>query len=152
MTSSAQIRLEVELDELQPLDINSIRARWRRRFKSDPPKLRSKDLLLHAFAYALQAKRHGDLSPRVRRQIEALAVDFVNSASAVAKPRESLSLGAALVREWNGARHVVLVEENGFRYDGALYKSLTAAAGAITGSHWNGRRFFKLDRSREADR
>lgn len=148
--SSAQIRLEVEMSELQRLDAQSIRERWRQRFGSNPPKHRSKDLLLHAFAYGLQAKRHGDLSKVVKRRLGELAIDFQDESFHPA-PRANLPQGTALVREWNNRRHVVLVEANGFRYQDATYSSLTAVAGAITGTHWSGRKFFKLDKRADGD-
>ena len=39
----------------------------------------------------------------------------------------------------------VLVTADGFEYEGMRYASLSAAAKAITGSHCNGFRFFKLE-------
>jgi hypothetical protein len=42
-----------------------------------------------------------------------------------------------------GRTYEVTVHPNGFEYDGELYKSLSAVAHAITGSHWNGYHFFK---------
>ena len=32
----------------------------------------------------------------------------------------------------------------GFEYDGEVYRSLSAVAKAVTGSHWNGHLFFGL--------
>lgn len=50
--------------------------------------------------------------------------------------------GTRLVREWNGGLYEVTVTLNGFEYDGRLYRSLSAIAKAITGTHWNGKLFF----------
>jgi len=47
-----------------------------------------------------------------------------------------------LVRDWNGKRYEVVVAADGFVYDGAPYRSLSAIAKAITGAHWNGKLFF----------
>ena len=33
---------------------------------------------------------------------------------------------------------------NGFEFEGDIYKSLSAVAKAITGTHWNGYHFFGL--------
>lgn len=151
MTSSAQICLDVEMSELQRHDTNSIRERWRQRFGSIPPKHRSKDLLLHAFAYALQVKRHGDLSKAIKRRLGELAIDYQDENFHPA-PRASLPPGTALTREWNNRRHVVLVEAKGFRYQDSTYSSLTAVARAITGTHWSGRKFFKLDKNNQGER
>jgi hypothetical protein len=55
--------------------------------------------------------------------------------------------GTRLVREWNGRTYEVTVVYGGFEYDGRRYRSLTAIATAITGTHWNGRAFFGLKES-----
>jgi hypothetical protein len=46
------------------------------------------------------------------------------------------------LREWNGVTHIVDVEPDGIRYQNRLYRSLTAVAREITGTHWSGPRFF----------
>jgi hypothetical protein len=38
----------------------------------------------------------------------------------------------------------VKVLPNGFDYEGQTYRSLSAVAKAVTGSHWNGHLFFGL--------
>jgi hypothetical protein len=57
-----------------------------------------------------------------------------------------LSPGARLVREWGGATYTVDVVEDGFRWNGTRYRSLSAIARAITGASWSGPRFFGLNR------
>ena len=52
--------------------------------------------------------------------------------------------GAVLTRTYKGERVSVTVLDNGFEYDGDVYRSLTAVARAVTGSHWNGYHFFGL--------
>lgn len=54
--------------------------------------------------------------------------------------------GTRLVREWNGIEHTVTVLRDGFEFEGRKYKSLSAIARAITGTRWNGRRFFGIAR------
>ena len=56
----------------------------------------------------------------------------------------NLGIGARLTRQWQGRTHEVIVEADGFRWEGQSYKSLSAAATAIAGSRWNGPRFFGL--------
>jgi hypothetical protein len=52
--------------------------------------------------------------------------------------------GAVLVRVFKGCEHRVTVRANGFEYAGEVYRSLSAVAHAISGSHWNGYHFFGL--------
>lgn len=58
--------------------------------------------------------------------------------------RRRLVPGSRLLRDWNGRTHAVDVTENGYMYEGATYRSLSAIARRITGAHWSGPRFFRL--------
>ena len=70
------------------------------------------------------------------------------ASSAAAAPSgrrvSSLGIGATLRREWRGRTVEVVVEADGFRWEGRTYPSLSAAATAIAGTRWNGPRFFGL--------
>jgi hypothetical protein len=55
-----------------------------------------------------------------------------------------LKSGALLVREWNGRLERVMILEEGFAWNGATYRSLSQIAKAMTGTSWNGHRFFGL--------
>lgn len=55
-----------------------------------------------------------------------------------------LGVGAKLRRDWQGRVVEVEVRANGFRWEGQVYPSLSAAAAAIAGTRWNGPRFFGL--------
>ncbi|WP_281411524.1 DUF2924 domain-containing protein [Enterovirga aerilata] len=52
--------------------------------------------------------------------------------------------GTLLVREWEGTLHRVMVLEEGYAWNGQSFESLSKAARAITGTNWNGPRFFGL--------
>ena len=67
-----------------------------------------------------------------------------------AAPAGSVSAGTHLVREWNGRTYQVEVIDNGYRFDGKTYPSLTTIAKRITGTHWSGPRFFGLTPKRKA--
>ena len=67
-----------------------------------------------------------------------------------AAPAGSVSAGTHLVREWNGRTYQVEVLDNGYRFDGKTYPSLTAITKRITGTHWSGPRFFGLAPKRKA--
>jgi hypothetical protein len=51
---------------------------------------------------------------------------------------------AARVRDYQGRRHTVTVAPEGFVWEGASYSGLSAIARAITGTVWNGPRFFAV--------
>ena len=62
---------------------------------------------------------------------------------AVPNTPKAVSKGTRLRRDWKGKTYEVFVRDDGkFEYDGAVYRSLSAVATEITGTHWNGKKFF----------
>ena len=124
-----------EVRALERLDLEGLRAEWRRRLRSHRPALRSHDLLRRNLAWQIQADAYGGLAPAVR---EALRRKGKGAPAA-------LSTGARLAREWGGVRHEGRgVGGRGDLYQGNRYDSLSSVARAITGVRWNGPRFFGL--------
>jgi hypothetical protein len=125
-----------------------------------------KTWLIRRIAWHLQARQEGDLSERARRRAQELANDAdvrvtpprgqcVPSGGGkpvqakVAPDRRLSGVGEDIVRKYKGQLIRVVVEANGtFDYEGKRYKSLSAVAKAITGSHCNGFRFFGLEGKR----
>ena len=97
----------------------------------------------------MQADELGDLEPDTVRLLKQIGsggatVDTVRLTSEFDRRRTELKLGTILVREWNGRPHRVMVVEEGFAWNGKTYESLSRIAFAITGTKWNGPRFFGL--------
>lgn len=132
MTSHA---LAAEIAVIGELDLDGLRQEWARRYGAPPP-LRSVPILSLMLAWRVQADALGGIGSEARRAI-------ARKGKLRAEGRE-LGIGARLTRQWQGRTHEVVVEADGFRWDGQLYKSLSAAATAIAGSRWNGPRFFGL--------
>ena len=93
----------------------------------------------------------GDLDKatlRMLRQAKGDGDDSIRhpfaSREAATKDGVNLKAGALLVREWNGALQRVMVLEKGFAWNGKTYGSLSQIAKAMTGTSWNGHRFFGL--------
>ena len=85
-----------------------------------------------------------------RLQPGALWPPLANETPSSGTPAGSVSAGTHLVREWNGRTYQVEVVDNGYRFDGKTYPSLTAITKRITGTHWSGPRFFGLTPKRKA--
>jgi Protein of unknown function (DUF2924) len=105
----------------------------------------SRELLVNAIAWHLQARQFGGLAPSVHRKLERLAAaitrgDPVRPLSAT----DRLRPGTTLERTWRGETHIVTVVANGFTYRGQRYRSLSQIARRITGTRWNGPAFFGL--------
>ena len=135
MTSELESRIEAEVAHLQTLDLQSLRAIWRERY-GPPPKLRSPQLLRLNLAWRIQAEAFGGLDAETKRRLRR--------GGAGASAADRLQPGVRLIREWKGVPHEVIVEEGGYRYDGRLWKSLSEIARQISGTRWNGPRFFGL--------
>lgn len=123
---------------------------------------RHKQYLIRRIAWRLQANEEGGLSERARRRAAELAADSdvrltPPSRKAVTAPERTrvarISFtkddrlpmpGAAITREYKGQTVEVKVLPDGFEYQGEVYRTLSAVAKAITGTHWNGYHFFKL--------
>jgi hypothetical protein len=107
-------------------------------------------VLARAVAYERQAREHGGLSPRVLSALAAVAKQELGppgrNTSAEGSLVDFLSIrpGTILVREYQNVVHRVIALETGFSWKGRTFASLSAAARAITGVRWNGRRFFGL--------
>ena len=118
---------------------------WRELHRTGPPQGLSRDLLIRALAHRLQEQTYGGVSPPLQRRLRTLSAEFEKGASS-SDSRIVLKTGTTLVRQWRGRAHTVLVREDGFEYEGQLYRSLTVIAERITGAHWSGPRFFGLTR------
>jgi hypothetical protein len=101
----------------------------------------SRDLLIRALAYELQARACGGASPALRRLWQSLAEA---SEKGAVDRGIVLKAGTTLVRQWRGHTHTILVHKDGFEHEGQRYRSLTVIAERITGAHWSGPRFFGL--------
>lgn len=127
-------RVAEEVRALAALDLQGLRDQWRKRY-GEPPKMRSTELLARLLAWRIQADAFGGLDAATIRLLQS---------DRIARPKPALAPGTRLSREWQGRRHDVDVMETGFRYAGADYRSLSQVARAITGTRWNGLRFFGL--------
>jgi len=127
-----------------------LQERWRQLMGAEPPHY-NRDFLVKRLAHRLQELAYGGLSGEARAQMNQLldeaGYNELGGLRAGGKPRARPDLpvvGTRLVREWDGQRHEVTVVPGGFEYRGRRYRSLSAIASAITGTHWNGLRFFGL--------
>ncbi len=126
---------DIDCASLGDLGLESLRAIWRERFGA-PPAIRSPQILSLMLAWRIQAAHEGGLDGELRRTIRRPASAPVATA---------LTPGTRLTREWQGVRHEVVVEPDGrFGHQGELHRSLSQVARKITGSRWNGPRFFGL--------
>ena len=141
------ISLENEIAHLRGLDLKGLRARWAGVFRKPAPVHLPRHVLLRVLVYRLQADALGDLdaeSVRLLKQIGAGRSDAVGLTAGFHLRRAELKPGTILTREWNGHPHRVMVVDAGFAWMDKTYDNLSKVALAITGTRWNGPRFFGL--------
>jgi hypothetical protein len=144
---------------LVDLDANGLCLHWRNCLGGTPPAHLPRWLLMKILAYRIQAAALGGLDKetlRILRQPKGATL-----ASSDGRPFEAripttrdgakLKAGALLSREWNDRLERVMVLDKGFAWNGETYGSLSQVAKAMTGTSWNGHRFFGL-RTAKADR
>jgi hypothetical protein len=141
---SADPAVEAELDRLAVMPIAKLRVRYREVFRADPPKAFGPDLLRRSVAHRIQEKAYGGLSRSTQRLLDQMMKAFAAKPNGrIVLPRR-IKPGSVLVREWKGRSHRVMVLADGFAYDGKTFGNLSEIAGLITGTRWNGPRFFGL--------
>jgi hypothetical protein len=138
--------LEIEIARLRDLDLDALRARWQNVFRRRPPPRLPRHLLFRTLAYQLQADRLGDLDGESRRLFDSAVSPEAAGKRAVNGSRTTVAIrpGTVLAREWNGQMHRVCAVAKCFAWNGKTYPSLSKVALAITGTRWNGPRFFGL--------
>jgi hypothetical protein len=147
--ASTKTSVEDEIAHLRGLDLRGIRSRWQSVFGRPAPAHLTRHLLFAVIAYRLQADRFGDLDHATRQVLDRTVAKEAEPAMAARlasfdRKRTELTPGTVLVREWDRQSQRVMVMADGFAWNGQTYDSLSKVAFAITGTKWNGPRFFGL--------
>lgn len=142
---------------LHDFEVCALQIRWRRVFGCDPPGHFTRQLLVSVLSHSLQASRSGDLDRRTQRLLDQITPadgrqNVMAKLVAFDRSRVESRPGTVLTREWNNQQQRVMVTVDGFAWNGGTYASLSEVAFAITGTRWNGPRFFGLrDKKRSTD-
>jgi hypothetical protein len=139
-----------QLTALRKMSVVELKQRWETLFGTPAPN-NSRSYLEVRLGNRIQELMLGGLSRDTRRVLDLLVKELEGKnirKAIMTDPRKPIP-GTRLLREWDGAEHSVTVLRDGFDWQGRKFKSLSAVARAITGTQWNGYRFFGL---REAGR
>lgn len=142
-----------QLAELKQLSVNELKAKWAMIFDTPAPNNSRQNLELR-IGYRIQELTYGGVSRDTRRTLDLLADEVQGKLirkPMIADPRTPV-VGTRLVRDWNGIQHTITVLREGYDFNGRKYKSLSAIARAITGTRWNGYRFFGLRAAKRSKR
>ena len=127
--------------DIKKLSINDLRTRWAETWGYESYIRLGRVMMEASLLYKLQGPR---LTPEQQGRLDKLVEDYKRSPDCFNGRVGALKLGTRLVRVYNGKKHSVVVQVNGFEYGGQTYSSLSKIANDITGSRWNGWLFFGL--------
>ena len=129
-----------QISAIEEMSAKELNKEWDKYFDTPPQSRCNQSYLASQIIYRIQEMVYGGLSKRTQKRLENLAD---NKPLRSKKPQ--LAVGTKLVREVKGVEHHVTVLADGFEYQGMKYKSLSGAAFAITGTRWNGNKFFGVN-------
>jgi len=157
------IDVEREMTVLRGMTIPELQERYAQVFQ-EVVTTKHKPYLIRRIIWRLQSNAQGGLSYRARQRARELAneadlrltaprlpqgtgseVVTLPIPSAIREHASDVLPLTTLARQYKGREIEVTIVDNGVRWEGELYPSLSAVAKAVTGSHWNGRAFFGLD-------
>src|SRR5882672_1833288 len=153
--------IEVTIAALERMTVAQLQAKYLEVF-GEPSRSGNKDFLIKRIGWRIQSQAEGSLSDRAKRRAEELARDsdirttmprsreiedggVERTTKLASRTHDRLPIpGTVLTRKYRGQQVEVKVLANGFEHEGQTYRSLSAVAKVVTGSHWNGLLFFGL--------
>ena len=151
--AAADTSVVIQLAALKRMTVVELKTKWESLFGAPAPN-NSRSYLELRLGYRIQELTLGGLSRETRRTLDLLADEIegrIGRKAIIADSRNPV-VGTRLVREWDGVEQTVTVMRDGYDWQGRKFKSLSAVAKAITGTQWNGYRFFGLREARRNDR
>ena len=143
-----------QLATLETLSLAQLQEQWRDLYGGEPPGYK-RQFLIKRLAYRIQELFYGGLSEAARTRLRHVArgdpvARVARRVSGNPRSKADILPGTRFVRIWKDRRYEVLAHENGFEYEGRMFRSLSAVAREITGTRWNGRLFFGLKKGHDA--
>ncbi len=161
-----RLNIAREVAALKRMTVKELRGRYVEVF-GEATRTGNKDWLWKRIVWRMQANAEGGLTERARRRAEELANDadlrvrrppYKPAPSPVSTTSKAkvdfgdrageLMPGTVLTRPYKGRTITVTVRDDGFEFEGDVYRSLSAVAKAVTGSHWSGNLFFGITAGR----
>ncbi len=141
--------LRAQLDVLKTDAPEALQKRWKALSRRPYPAHLPRSLVVSIIGYRLQAARFGDLEPDALRYLKGVATADISDVPRFGAEKSRYSTGTVFVREHGGQLHRAVRTTSGFEWNGQDFQSLSAVARAITGTNWNGLRFFGVPSSKE---
>lgn len=129
------------IDRLKLLSKNELGQKYLQVFGISPPKGYTKSYLIKELAWQ---EEYDKLPASLQSRINKLVAEYKKTKAVNLKKikKFEVTVGTKFIREYKGEKYEVVAIENGFKYKDQTYKTLSAVANVITGTHWNGKKFF----------
>ena len=169
----AEPSIAAQVVALTHLSVAELRVKWEELF-GKPTDQRHKQYLVKRIAWEMQRRHFGqELSPEAQARLHELQAEFRDSDPKTwfrgakhnrtptspspkgpppVRSARAPKVGTVLARDYKGERVTVRVIDGGYEWRGNIYKSLSAVAKAVTGSHCSGVAFFKTSSRKEKSR
>lgn len=133
---------------LKELTREELNQKWMKFCKIPPPSHLGKSYLIKQIAWFME---HQSLKKETQKTLDKLVKQYEKNKTVRVSEMDrakklDVRLGTKFIREYKSIKYEVTAVENGYNYNGKIYKSITAVAKAITGTGWNGKRFFGVNR------
>lgn len=134
-----------QLAALEKMKLVELQDKWRDLYGTEPPNFR-KTFLQRRLAFRIQELFYGGLEEPVKAKLREIAEEDGEAKKAKSRIEFNGRIlpGTRFTREWRGRIYETIVRDDGFEYNGQAYRSLSAIATAITGTQWNGRKWWGL--------
>ena len=133
------IKQVMALESMKTSELESI---WGK-FFDHKPEIASRQHMMAKLAYRIQELAYGSLDSETEGKIKAFARKIQHPLDRKGKAKKfSPKIGTKITKNYHGKLHEVLVVKDGFAYNDEIFKSLSAIANKITGTKWNGLKFF----------
>ena len=128
-------------ENLQNLTINELQAIYSEYFYDEVPIGLTKSFLIKDILWKLEFGKTAEI---LLKRIDKLVKEYTKEKTInISKVKQfEVTVGTKFIREFKGEKHEVIAINDGFKYKNKMYKSLSAIANVITGTHWNGKKFF----------
>lgn len=129
------------MNDLKILTLKELHIKWQEIFKTSAPKGYTKSYLIKEFNWYYQ---YNKLPSKLQNQINSLVENYKKTKTVNVKKikKFDVTIGTKFIREFKGEKYEIVAVNGGFKFNDKLYKTLSAVANVITGTHWNGKKFF----------
>jgi hypothetical protein len=133
-------RVLKQILKLETKSVNELTKLWESFYDHEPMSY-GKSYLISKIAYKIQELSYGGLSVETRKRLDNQSTNINGS---VVKKKYKPLIGSKIIKEYHGKTYEVMVVEGGFSFEGEVFRSLSAIANKITGTKWNGLKFFGI--------